>query len=295
MALFDPGLGARNAVAFGQLIEPDGTIHPFSRSERAGGWRLDDSRRRLDLRSIVLDLTEPERRFVVDKNELGIEVEIATGGAPAWPDDETATGCAIDVVEVAGAAQGSFRIPPGPAVPLRGFAAITHRWTPGLEAECLSRGLELFAMQDGVGLYLRESETPTGQRSSWLVVQRDGALVFRGPTADSEITWSAGLPGYPEPIRLRFRAPGIAGRVSFGASLGRFEPLARLPLPLRVMLEQRTRPRLLWSTSSLELTLDGVPERALRGRALARLSWTNPIPDGIESLPAAADPAPEGG
>ncbi|MCL4684252.1 hypothetical protein KJ059_05810 [Myxococcota bacterium] len=294
MALFDPGLGTRNAVAFGQLVEPDGTTHPFSRSERAGGWQLDPTRRRVDLRSIVLDLTAPARRFVVDKNELGIEVVVETGGAPAWPDDEPAAGCALDVIEVAGAAHGSFRIERGPAVPLRGFAAITHRWMPGLEAGCLRRGLELFAMQDGLGLYLRDVETATGERRSWLVVHRDGAVVFRGPATASEILWSAGLPGYPEPSRLQFRAPGLTGRVAFGASVGRFEPLSRLPLPLRIVMEQRTRPRLVWSPADLELMLDGAPNRWIRSPALARLSWTNPATGGIEALPAAGDPVPEG-
>ncbi len=299
VALFNAGLGARNALAFGQLVEPDGTVHPFSRSERTGGWRLDASGRRLDLGSIVLDQSETPRRFVVDKNELGIEVVIEAGGHPAWPAEEFATGCAIDVLEIAGPATGSFRIERGNALPLRGLAAVTHRWMPGLEAHCLRRGLELFAMQRGLGLYLREIETPAGERRSWLVLQRDGVVGFQGPPSDSQITWRAGRPGYPEPTTLRFHAPGMSGRVAFGDSLGRFEPLARLPAPLRLVLEQRTRPRLQWSESNVELTLDGASESGIRGAALAKLTWTNPIPDDIESddleaLPEVGDPEPGG-
>ena len=294
MALFNQALGARNALAFGQLVEPDGTVHPFSRSERAGGWRLDASGRRLDLRSIVLDQRESPRRFVVDKNELGIEVVIESRGHPAWPAEESAAGCAIDVLEVAGPATGSFRIERGAAVPLRGLAAVTHRWMPGLEAACLRRGLELFAMQDGLGLYFRETETPSGAIHSWLVLQRDGVLVFQGPPTDSQITWRAGRPGYPEPLALRFHAPGMSGRVAFGGSLGRFEPLARLPAALRLVLEQRTRPRLQWSASNIELALDGASESVIRGAAVARFAWTNPVLDGFGSLPAAGDPAPGG-
>ena len=294
VALFNPGLGARNALAFGQLVEPDGTVHPFSRSERTGGWRLDASGRRLDLGSIVLDQSETPRRFVVDKNEIGIEVVIETGGHPAWPAEESATGCAIDVLEIAGPATGSFRIERGDALPLRGLAAVTHRWMPGLEANCLRRGLELFAMQGGLGLYLREIETPDGERRSWLVLQRDGVVVFQGPPTDSQITWRTGRPGYPEPMTLRFHAPGISGRVEFGDSLGRFEPLARLPAPIRLVLEPRTRPRLQWSESNVELTLDGASEPGIRGAAIAKVAWTNPIPDDIEALPEAADPEPGG-
>ncbi len=294
MALFNSGLGARNALAFGQLIEPDGTVHPFSRSERSGGWHLDPSGRRLDLRSVVLDQTQALRRFVVDKNELGIDVAVETFGEPAWSAEEATTGCALDVLEVAGPATGSFRIESRAAVPLRGLAALTHRWMPGLEATCLRSGLELFAMQDGLGLFLRETETPTGERRSWLVLQRDGVVVFQGAPTDSDITWRAGQPGYPEPVRLRFRAPGISGRVSFGDLLGRFEPLARLPSPLRLVMEQRTRPRLQWSESRVELKFDGVARPTILGAALARLAWTNPTPDATEALPAAGDPAPRG-
>ncbi len=294
MALFNPGRRARNALAFGQLVEPDGTVHPFSRSERAGGWRLDASRRRLDLRSIVLDQREATRRFVVDKNELGIEVVIESRGAPAWPPAESTGDCGIDLLEIAGAATGSFRIERGDALPLRGLAAVTHRWTPDLEAACLRHDVELFAMQGELGLYLRETETPTGARHSWLVLQRDGAVVFQGPPSDSQITWSTGRPGYPVPTALRFRAPGMSGRASFGEVLGRFEPLARLPAPLRLVLELRTRPRLQWSASRVELTLDGASDPLMRGAALAKVAWTNPIPAGIETLPAADDPAPGG-
>lgn len=294
MALFDPGLGGRNAVAAGQLVEPDGTPHLFSRSERSGGWRLDDTGRRLDLRSVVLDQVGARRRFVVDRKALGIDVVIETSSAPAWPADDSATDCALDVIEIAGPATGSFRVASGAAIPLRGFAAITHRWMPGLETACMRRGIELFAMDDGIGLYLREIETPDGERRSWLVLQRDGARVFEGSPTDSEITWSAGLSGYSEPLRWRFRAPGISGRAEFGESLGTFEPLERLPAPLRLVMEQRTRPRVVWSAPRVELTLGTGREASFRGVALAKVAWTNPISGGIESLPATGDPAPGG-
>jgi hypothetical protein len=294
MALFNPGLGARNALAFGQLIEPDGTLHRFSRSERAGGWHLDPSGRRVDLRSIVLDQSRALRHFVVDKNELGIEVAIETLGAPAWPADEATSGCALDVLEVAGPATGSFRIEGREAVPLRGLAALTHRWTPGLEASCWRRGVELFAMQDGLGLYLRETETPTGERRTWLVLQRAGVVLFQGAATDSDSTWRAGPSGYPDPLGLEFRAPGVSGRIAFGDSLGRFDPLARLPSALRLMMERRTRPRLQWSESRVELTFDGHSKPAILGDALARFAWSNPTLDGSESLSAAGDPAPRG-
>lgn len=287
--LTNTGLGGRTAVAVGQLIEPDGTRHAFSRSERPGGWRLDGEGRRLDLGSIVLDQRDATRRLVVDKDEIGIAVAIEGGGEPAWPAADAAPGCGLDVLAVAGPASGAFRAPGRDrSVPLRGLAALTHRWTPGLEVDCLHRGIELFAMEAGVGLYLRESETPGGERHAWLLVQSGGRTVFAGVPDETRVTWRVGAPGYPEPARLRFTAPGVRGRVEFGEALGSFEPLARLPAPLRVAMELRTRPRVAWSAPRFELELGG---RALRGGGVAKLAWTNPSEP---ALPAAPAPPAEG-
>jgi hypothetical protein len=293
VALTNTGIGGRTAVVVGQLLGPDGVAHPFSRSEREGGWRLDGGGRRLDLQSIVLDQAGDVRRFVVDKNELGIEVAIASAGRPAWPARDASPGCGFDVLDVAGPATGSFRSASGAEpVALRGLAALTHRWTPGLEVDCLRRGVELFAMQPGLGVYFRESEAPDGARQAWLLVRRDGRTLFEGEPAESEVTWRSGAPGYPEPARLRFAAPGLDGRVEFGASLGVFEPLARLPAPLRAAMELRTRPRVAWSAPRFELRLGS---RALRGAALAKLAWTNPQPTPAAELPAAAAAEPATG
>jgi hypothetical protein len=294
-ALTNTGPGGRTAVVVGQLVEPNGKAHPFSRSEREGGWRLDGDGRRLDLQSIVLDQTGGTRRFVVDKNELGIELAIEGAGKPAWPAQDASPGCGFDVLDVAGAATGSFRPGRGAAtVKLRGLAALTHRWTPGLEVDCLRRGVELFAMQPGLGLYFRESETPSGARAAWLLVRRDGRTVFQGAPSESEVGWRAGAPGYPEPAWLRFAAPGLVGRAEFGEPLGVFEPLARLPAPLRAAMELRTRPRLAWSAPDFELHTG---RRALRGGALAKLAWTNPQPTTVGNAapaPAVAGPATGG-
>jgi hypothetical protein len=292
VALTNTGPGGRTGVVVGQLVEPDGISHPFSRSEREGGWRLEGDRRRLDFQSIVLDQAGDVRRFVVDKNELGIEVAVEGAGLPAWPARDALPGCGFDVLEVAGPASGSFRASRDAApVALRGLASLTHRWTGGLEVDCLRRGVELFAMQPGLGLYFRESEAPDGERHAWLLVRSDGQTLYQGAPSESEVSWRAGAPGYPEPARLRFAAPGVSGRVEFGEALGVFEPLARLPAPLRAAMELRTRPRLAWSAPQLELRLG---KRVLRGSALAKLAWTNPQPEPREALPAAAAPAPEG-
>lgn len=285
VTLANTALGGRTAVAVGQLTEPDGTAHPFSRVEIGDGYRIAADGRRLELGSIVLDQSQATRRFEVDKNELGIEVAIDPMGTPAWPED-AAPGCPLDVLEVAGPASGRFRAADREPVPLRGLAALTHRWMPDLEVACLQRGVELFAMDGELGLYFREALGPEGEARRWLLVQRGGRTLHRGP-ADADLHWTEDAGGYPELAALRVAAPGVEARAETGAAIGSFEPLDRLPAPLRALLALRTRPRVVWSAPQATVVLEepsgagaAAPAERVRRRApaLVKLSYTNPLP-----------------
>jgi hypothetical protein len=272
-------LGGRTAIALGQLVDPNGTVHPFSRTESPGGFRLEEGGRRIDLRSIVLDQAGDRPSFVVDKDELEIDVTIEGRGSPAWPEEVVAPGCPLDVLAVAAPAHGGFRIPGrGPRVELRGLAAITHRWMPGLEADCLQRGVELFAMQKDLGVYFREVLAPDGRAHAWMLVQRGARTLYQGPPSRRTLRFGDDANGYPELTGLEVRAPGIEARVDVGPSLGAFEPLERIPAPLRWAIELRTRPRLSWSAPSCRITLTTDGERVAVGApALVKLAYTNPL------------------
>jgi hypothetical protein len=282
-------LGGRTAVAVGQLIEPDGTVHPFSRTEEEGGFQLEGGARRIELGSIVLDQRGPERSFVVDKDELGIELQFAAAGMPAWSEEEVAPGCPLDVLEVAAPARGSFQLPGRDLVPLRGLAAVTHRWMAGLEADCMQRGVELFAMQGDLGVYFREALAPDGRTHAWLLVQRGARTLYQGEPSRRDLRWHPGPAEYPELASLAVTAPGLSARVELGAPLGRFEPLSRLPGPLRWALELRTRPRLTWSAPRCQIQVAAGGERLARNApALVKLSYTNPMSMATGGAAAAA-------
>jgi len=271
-------LGGRLAVAVGQLSEPDGTAHRFSRSESDGQLQLGEEGRRIDLRSIVLDQSAARRRLVVDKNEFGLDVAIDPMGAPAWPTDEAMPGCPFDVLEVAGQATGRLRLPGRAPLELHGLAAVTHRWMPDLEVACQRRSVELFAMDGDLGLYLRQTLDPEGRERAWLLLQRGGRTLHQGPPAESELRWRQEGSEYPELAGLRVAYPGFRAQAEVGAPLGTFEPLSRLPAPLRLALELRTRPRLVWSAPRCEVVL-GEGEDRLRWNApaLVKLTYTNPL------------------
>jgi hypothetical protein len=287
-------LGGRTAVAVGHLVEPDGTVHVFSRSENEGGFRLEGGARRIELGSIVLDQSGPERSFVVDKDEIGIAVTFAAAGAPAWPEEEAAPGCPLDVLGVAAPARGSIRLAGRDPLPLRGLAALTHRWMGGLEADCLQRGVELFAMEGDLGVYFREALAPDGRTHAWLLVQRGARTLFQGEPARRDLRWRPGPVAYPELASLAVAAPGLAARVELGEPLGHFEPLARMPAPLRWALELRTRPRLTWSAPRCQIQVAAGRDRLARNApALVKLSYTNPMSaaaSASDSAPAAGEP-----
>jgi hypothetical protein len=288
------GPAGRHAVVIGEVVEPDGSMHRFSRSEGAGSWSLSPDGRRIDLRSIAFDQSADPRRFSVDKDELELELEIAAGGPPAWP-DEVVPGCPLDVLAADAAASGSYWRPGGPErTALRGRAAITHRWTPGLEVGCMRRGVELFVIEGELSIYFREVLAPDGRARPWVDVRRDGRPLHQGPPDASRLEFRPDAGGFPQLEALSFAAPGVSARVEFAAPLDAFEPLARLPLPLQWALGLRTRPRLTWSAPRFEVTLvQGGRRQTFAGAGLAKVAYTNPLGSEAEAaLPAAPDLEP---
>jgi hypothetical protein len=288
------GPAGRHAAVVGQVIEPDGTAQRFSRSETAAGFQLASEGRRVDLRSIVLDQSGATRRFRVDKDELEIDLVLTPSGSPLWPEDAV-PGCPLDVLETAAPAAGWYRRAGRERVALRGRAALTHRWTPGLEADCMQRGVELFVLEGELSLYFQHVLAPDGRALPWLVVRRGGRLLYRGIPSASELSFRPDGAGFPDLAAVRFDAPGVSGRLEFGAPLGRFEPLARLPSALRWVIGQRTQPRLSWSAPHFEITLgDGAERRTFAGAGLAKIAYTNPLwPDVEDAGPVSPAPAPE--
>jgi hypothetical protein len=181
-------------------------------------------------------------------------------------------------------------------VPLRGRAVVTHRWTQGLEVDCMRRGVELFVLEGDLSLYFREVLTPDGRTRPWLVAQRGGRVVYRGAPAGSQLEFVPGADGFPEIAALRFEAPGVSGSAEFAAPLGAFEPLARVPSPLRWAIAQRTQPRLTWSAPHFEIAVgEGRRRRVFAGAALAKLAYTNPLATEPDRPPGRPPTAGRGG
>jgi len=268
-ALSNLGPGDRHAAVLGFLVDPDGAIHRFKRSEPAGKW-TGASEGRLDLRSIALEPGGSTRRFEVAKDELGIDLTLASGSIQA----SDAGSCSFELLEPAAPAAARVRIGAG-AEPFatQGRVALTHRWSTGLESDCVLRRVEVFVLEPTIGIYFAEATAPDGAVSRRLVAERDGRVLFSGDPGPAAVRWSAEK-GFAPPESVAFSAGGIAARVRFGATLGSVDPIERLPAPVQWLVAARTKPRLSWLRAPFELDVAG---RHVSGEAVAKVTYSNPL------------------
>ncbi len=275
--LTELGWGGRKAAIIGAVVEPDGSVLPFRRTEKAGDFRLSDDRRTIELGAALLEPREGSRRLYVRKSELRVDVEIesALPGLPV----EAPEGCRVDILDVASPARGLVE-PSGraAATAVAGRATFTHRSLEGLEADYVTRRLELFVLEDEVGVYFSEVLTPGGDVLTWAVLRRGDEIVFAGRPARAEVAWAAqnGEPGKPGPVsidldiagaRLSLRDPGEPRLV--------MDLLERVPRLFRPWVALRTQPSVRLQEAPFVLRDDDGETRS--GSALVKVLYLNPV------------------
>jgi len=275
-ALSNLGPGNHNAAVLGYLVAPDGSVQRFKRSEPEGKWELLDGAQGLDLRSISLEPFGPARRFVVAKNELGIDLALERPGPRS---DERHSGpCSFELLESGAPAAAKLRLAPD-AAPLatRARVALTHRWSTDLESACALRRVEVFVLDPAASLYFSETLAPDGSVRRWLAADRDGRRVFAGDPGDAAVEWTESAEGFAPPAGARVVAGGIAARFAFDEALASVDPTERLPAPVQWLVAKRTKPRLSWMRAPFEMKIDG---RKIAGTAVAKVTYSNPLPGG---------------
>ena len=275
-ALSNLGPGDRNAAVIGHLVAPDGSVQRFKRSEPEGKWALVGADQGLDLRSISLEPFGTARRFVVAKNELGIELAL---GRPGPRNDERRSGpCSFELLETGAPAAAQLRLAPGaPELATRARVAMTHRWSTDLESACALRRVELFVLEPGASLYFSETLAPDGGVGRWMAVERDGRRVFAGDPGDAGVEWAASAEGFAPPASARVAAGKITARFAFDPELASVDPTERLPAAVQWLIAKRTKPRLAWMRAPFEMKIDG---RTIAGTAVAKVTYSNPLPGG---------------
>jgi len=237
-AVHNLGPGDGRAVVVGLFIDPDGAVQRFSRSEEPRHWKLQKAGRRLDLRSIVLDMSGSPLRFVVDKNELRLGLQIGAQGPAAAIPAAVVSSCPQDVLEAASPAQGTFwRAGMAQDLALQGWAALTHRWMRVSETRCTRRRFELYARLGKTGLYFTEVETPEGALHRFATVVRGGVVVSQGVPERADVRWSPGPEGRPVATGLRLAVADLDLALSAPHHLASFRPLDGQPRWIRRVLD----------------------------------------------------------
>jgi hypothetical protein len=270
-AISNLGMGDRHAAAIGDLVDPDGTVHRFKRSDSEGQWTLAGGGR-VDLRSIALDLAASPRRFEVARDELGLDLAFERDADPIAASDDGP--CSFELLEPAAPASAHVRIGTATPTATQGRVALTHRWSTGLESDCVLRRVELFVLEPDLGVYFAETTTPAGAVSHRLVAERDGRVVFAGDPDRAAVRWSPAATGFAPPAAIEFAVPGFEGNARVGATLATIDPTERLPAPVQWIVATRTRPRLTWLRAPFEVDAGG---RRIAGEAIAKVTYSNPL------------------
>jgi len=276
------GVGDGHAKIVGYLMEPDGTLHRFARSEKQGLWTLSGERGHMDLNRIQLSRARPERRLQVRKKQLEIDLRIPRAGSPTWPEEPVSPGCSLDLLDTAAPVEGSFRIP-DTAEPrsLTGRAALTQRWMESLEADCASRRLELFVLEPELGLYLTQVLAPDGTTRTWWTGTRGGTPLSLPSSPEVEARFVDDGDGYPRLLGLDLEGGPLRIHVDVGRPLSVIDPLPDIPLALRALVAERTEPRVGFGPVPFraDLSVPAAPPVHYEGTALVKISYFRRLRD----------------
>jgi len=284
-AITNEGPGEHNAVAFGHVLRPGLPPVAFQNGRRQGHWRLSPDRRRIEIGSSVLALSDGARHFEVDNDKRQIKVfldwqqDASARSAPVGPQ-----GYQIDVLQLASPVRASVWIV-GMKAPkeVAGTLTLTHTRSPVLEGEQVLRRIDVASRETGGGTYLLDLLAPDGTRFSWLSVSTPGAerLERSGFAVSTEGEVQGASPGHWSPSRLVLKGPDLQGSVSLGEPFLEVDPLAALPGFLRMVYSLRGRPHRSWIPADFDLSLvpgPTLPAIRVAGDAVAALTFLDTLP-----------------
>jgi hypothetical protein len=280
------GPGDRTAIATWQLIDPNGKRTEFRNGRRKKRWTLSPKGDRIEIGSSIFDQSAAEHRLEYDSTKRGIRVafQYSPSGPVGWPGPADAP-YPFDLLELETPVKGTIWLEGmDETASVRGTITIAHTWMEANEADLALRRIEFSSTGGGnPSIYLSDRTTPSGERERWLVVARDGKLLyetsdFELDLAGSSITESR---DYPTPAELRISSSGLEGVIQTGPRMVDINPLEAIPQPFRFLLSFRLRPHRVWARASFEVRLlvgQRTPETVIKGSCVTTITFTNPLP-----------------
>jgi len=280
------GPGDRTAIATWQLIDPNGKRTEFRNGRRKQRWTLSPKGDRIEIGSSIFDQSAAEHRLEYDSTKRGIRVafQYSPAGPVGWP-ESAADPYPFDLLELGTPVTGTIWLEEmDETASVRGTIAISHTWMEDNEADLALRRIE-FSSTDGSepSIYLTDRMTPSGERERWLVVARNGKLLYQTRDFELELANSPSDQSreYPTPAELRISGSGLEGVIQIGPRLADINPLEAIPQPFRFLLSFKLRPHRVWARASFMVKLlvgQDTPETVLKGSGIATVTYTNPSP-----------------
>ncbi len=307
-SISNEGPGDDTAYVIGQIVFPDGEVVSWTNGRLEGRWEITRSGLRLEIGSSVLDLSSAPRRIEVDKGRKGIKVELdfASQDTAVATWDRAPPGYHLDLIAAGTPVVGTLwaRGVVAEPVSVRGTLSATHSFMSEGEDRLLVSRVELHSIaatdpsavpgstlsdeSTGASLYLVDTLSPTGDRTSWLVLERDGRVVLEMDALT--VTQSGHHPAsssrYPMPTSISIDGQGIVGSIELRARLVEHDPLEVAPRLFRWLLSFRMKTRQFWLDATWELREKGAaaesPGRLLgRGRGAVSFYFLNPVPKAL--------------
>jgi hypothetical protein len=288
------GPGERTAVASWYLVAPDGVMVPFRNGRRRSRWSLSSDGARIEIGSSVFDQRGSVHSLEYESGKRGIRVKLrfTPEGPVARADLGSAGDYAVDLLDVGTPVVGTIWLE-GMAEPLAvsGSISVTHNWMERSETDLALRRIDFSSEDQGdASVYLSHLTEPSGERHSWLVVERRGGIVHRTEAFEVEVEAErVGSAPYPLPTRLKIVGDGIEGTITPGPRLVQVDPLRDIPQPFRFLLSFKTRPQRVWAQASYQVTIRADPDLpaiTLQGNGIATVTYLNPLPKTISQFEA---------
>jgi hypothetical protein len=288
------GPGDRTATATWQLIDPNGKRTEFRNGRRKGRWTLNPDGNRIEIGSSIFDQSGSVHRLEYDSTKRGIRVafEYSPSGPVGWPDSADDR-YRFDLLELGTPVTGTVWLEGmSETASVSGTISITHTWMEESEADLTLRRIEFSSTGSGPAIYLSDRTAPSGERTRWLFIARDGEVLVQttdfeldliDPPSRSDLVDPPNQKrgDYPTPSELQISGSALEGAIQRGSTLAEVDPLEAIPQPFRFLLSFKLRPHRVWARASFEVRLlvgQDTLETVLKGFGVSTITFTNPIP-----------------
>ena len=280
------GPGERTAIASWYLTDPEGELIAFRNGRRKQSWTLSPAGDRIRIGSSIFDQSGSVHRLEYDSSKRKIRVYLRfTPSRPiAWTNVPVSGNYAIDLLDLGTPVTGTIQVKEmTEPVSVSGTIAVTHTWMEKSEADIALRRIEFASAGERSSIYLSDLTTPSGERHRWLVIERDGEVLYRSTDFQLDLGEGQEPPEseYPTPGVLRIHGPGLEGTIETGSTLVEANPMDAIPQPFRFLLSFKMRPHRVWKPASFEVTLktdQSAPPIVLHGFGVATITFLNPLP-----------------